>query len=146
MRQFNYFANGGPYPGTCFSCGNNKELFDMGKDQQTGGSYLLCNKCVSEIASFTGHILREPAMKEYDHLKSHASELEAQLKRVPNLVEGLIDGVRSSVADFVLAVSSSSDNSGDIPVQDGSKDSDKPARPRKAKNSDNETPSESASE
>ena len=146
MRQFNYFANGGPYPGTCFSCGNNKELFDMGKDQQTGGSHLLCNKCVSEIASFTGHILREPAMKEHDHLKSHITELEAQLKRVPNLVEGLIDGVRSSVADFVLAVSSSSDDGGDIPVQDGAESPRKPSRPRKTKDSDDEAPSEPASE
>lgn len=146
MRQFNYFANGGPYPGTCLSCGNNKELFDMGKDQQTGGSYLVCNKCVSEIASFTGHILREPAMKEHDHLKSHVNELEAQLKRVPDLVEGLINGVRSSVADFVLAVSSSSDDSGDISVQDGSEGPRKPGRPRKTKDSDDEAPSEPISE
>lgn len=146
MRQFNYFANGGPYPGTCLSCGNNKELFDLGKDQQTGGSYLLCNKCVSEISSFTGHILREPAMKEHDHLKSHVSELEAQLKRVPNLVEGLIDGVRSSVADFVLAVSSGDDSSGSAPVSDDSENRRKPGRPRKTENSDNEAPSEPASE
>ena len=94
------------HPGTCFSCGNNKELFDMGKDQQTGGSYLLCNKCVSEIAAFTDHIPRKPAMREHDHLKAHIKELEEQLNRVPNLVEGLIDGVRNTVADFVLAVSS----------------------------------------
>ena len=146
MRQFNYFANGGPYPGTCFSCGNNKELFDMGKDQQTGGSYLLCNKCVSEIAAFTDHIKRGPAMKEHDHLKSHIAELEKELKRVPDLVEGLIDGVRSSVADFVLAVSSSSNDSGNLPVSDDSKNNRKPSRPRKTENSDDETPSESASE
>lgn len=146
MRQFNYFANGGPYPGTCFSCGNNKELFDMGKDQQTGGSYLLCNKCVSEIAAFTDHIPRKPAIEEHDHLKAHIKELEAQVKQVPNLIEGLIDGVRNSVADFVLAVSSSSDDSGSVPVQDGTESPRKPGRPRKTTNSDNEAPSEPASE
>lgn len=136
MRQFNYFANGGPYPGQCLSCGNNKELFDLGKDQVTGSTYLLCTRCVSEIASFTGHILREPAIKELDHVKAHMRDLEAQVQAVPNLVEGLINGIRSSVADFVLAVSSSSNDSGSVSVQDDSADTSKPSRPRKAKNSD----------
>lgn len=146
MRQFNYFANGGPYPGTCMSCGNNKELFDMGKDQQTGGSYLLCNKCVSEIAAFTGHILREPAIKEHDHLKAHIKDLEAQLNRVPEQVEGLINGIRNTVTDFVLSVSSSGDDSGGVSVQDDAEAPRKPGRPRKTTNSDNETPSEPAGE
>ena len=137
MRQFNYFANGGPYPGQCLSCGNNKELFDLGKDQQTGSSYLLCTRCVAEVATFTGYILREPAMREADHLKAHIRELEAQVKSVPAQVEGLINGIRSSVADFVLAVSSSSDDNGGVSVQDDSADASKPARPRKTKNSDN---------
>ena len=146
MRQFNYFANGGPYPGTCFSCGNNKELFDMGKDQQTGGSYLLCTRCVSEIAAFTDHIPRKPAIEQHDHLKAHNKELEAQLNQVPNLVEGLINGIRSSVADFVLAVSSSSDNSGSVSVSDGTESPRKPGRPRKTADSNNEASSEPAGE
>lgn len=137
MRQFNYFANGGPFPGVCFSCGNNKELYDLGKDQQTGSSYLLCVRCVSEIANFAGYILREPALKEYDHLKSHNAELERQLKAVPQLTEGLIDGIRNSVANFVLAVSSSGNDSSDSPVQDGAKASRKPSGPRKTEDSDN---------
>lgn len=146
MRQFNYFANGGPFPGTCLSCGNNKDLYDLGKDEVTNASYLLCNRCVADIAIFTGHILREPAMREHDHLRNHIAELEAQVKRVPDLVEGLINGVRSSVADFVLAVSSSSNDGGSVPVQDGTESPRKPGRPRKAADSDNETPSEPASE
>lgn len=141
MRQFNYFANGGPYPGVCLSCGNNKELFDLGKDQQDGRSYLLCTRCVAELASFTGYISKEPAMKEFDHLKAHIRELEAQVKSVPTQVEGLINGIRNSVADFVLAVSSSSDDSGSVSVQDDSVDAGKPARPRKAKNSNDEASS-----
>jgi hypothetical protein len=135
MRQFNFFANGGPFPGVCFSCGNNKELYDLGKDQQNGTSYLLCTRCISEIASFTGYISREPAMKEYDHLKQHNTELDAQLKAVPTLVEGLINGIRSSVSDFVLAVSSSSDSGSDSPVQDGAKASRKPSGARKTEDS-----------
>jgi hypothetical protein len=146
MRQFNYFANGGPFPGTCLSCGNNKELFDLGKDEVTNASHLLCTRCISEIASFNGYILREPAMKELDHLKAHTRQLEAQVEAVPTLVEGLINGIRSSVADFVLAVSSSGDNGGSVSIQDGTEGHRKPGRPRKAADSDNETPSEPASE
>ena len=137
MRQFNYFANGGPFPGTCLSCGNNKELFDLGKDQQTGSSYLVCERCVAELANFTGYTLKETALREIDHLKMHVRELEAELRRVPNLVEGLINGVRSSVADFVLAVSSSSSDTGDSPVQDDRENVRKPSRPRKTEDSDN---------
>lgn len=136
MRQFNYFANGGPFPGTCFSCGNNKELYDMGKDEQTQASYLLCTRCVSEIAAFTGYILREPAVREHDHLKSHIADLEGQLKAVPKKIEGLIDGIRSNVADFVLAVSSSDDVDSNSPVQDDAKPSPKPVRNRKTEDSD----------
>lgn len=136
MRQFNYFANGGPYPGVCLSCGNNKELYDLGKDVQDGRSYLLCQRCVSEVAGFTGYILREPAMREHDHLKAHIKELEAQLNKVPALVEGLINGVRSSVADFVLAVSSSDDVPSNSAVSNNAKGSRKPAGPREAANSD----------
>lgn len=137
MRQFNYFANGGPYPGVCLSCGNNKELYDMGKDPVDGRSFLVCTRCVAEIASFTGYILREPAMREHDHLKKHIKDLETKLDKVPNLVEGLINGVRSSVADFVLAVSSSDDVPSNSAVQDDAERSSKPARPRKAADSDN---------
>lgn len=146
MRQFNFFANGGPFPGTCLSCGNNKELFDIGKDQQTGGSYLLCEKCVGEVASFAGYIQREPTLREFDHLKAHIVSLEQQMKTVPNLVEGLINGIRSSVTDFVLAVSDSGDNDNNLSVQDGTKDDDKPNRTRKTTNSNNKAPIESASE
>lgn len=137
MRQFNFFVNGGPFPGSCLSCGNNKMLYDLGKDEVTNASYLLCTRCISEISSFTGHILREPAVRELDHLKSHIAELEAQLANVPAQVEGLINGIRNTTADFVLAVSSVSNVPSDSPVSDDAEGSRKPARPRKAADSYN---------
>jgi hypothetical protein len=137
MRQFNFFANGGPFPGSCLSCGNNKELYDLGKDEVTNSSYLLCTRCVSEISSFTGHILREPAVREMDHLKSHVKDLETKLAQVPAQIEGLINGIRNSTADFVLAVSSSSNVPSDSSVSDDAEGSRKPARPRKTADSDN---------
>jgi len=136
MRQFNFFVNGGPFPGSCLSCGNNKMLYDLGKDEVTNSSYLLCTRCISEIASFTGHILREPAMRESDHLKSHIKELESQLEQMPAQVEGLIDGIRRSTADFVLAVSSSSNVPSDSSVSDDAEGRRKPGRPRKTEDSD----------
>jgi len=146
MRQFNYFANGGPFPGTCLSCGNNKKLYDLGKDEQTNASYLLCTRCVGELATTTGYMLREVAMRENDHLKAHNKELEAQLKAVPAQVEGLIDGIRNNVANFVLTVSSSDSASSAKPVQDDEAAEPKPARPRKAADSNNKAPSKSASQ
>ena len=131
MRQFNYFANGGPFPGTCLSCGNNKELFDLGKDEQTSASYLLCTRCIAELATTNGYILRAPAMKEHDHQKAHIAELETKLAAVPKQVEGLIDGIRSNVADFVLAISSSDDSHSNKAISDGSGASAKPVRTRK---------------
>lgn len=137
MRQFNFFANGGPFPGTCLSCGNNKELYDLGKDQQTGSSYLLCTRCVAELATFTGYIQREPAMREHDHQKRHIAELQAQVDAIPTLVEGLINGIRSNVADFVLTVSSSGDSGSSAPLQDGAEPARKPSRARKTEDGDN---------
>lgn len=146
MRQFNYFANGGPYPGTCLSCGNNKELFDLGKAEADGSSYLLCTRCIAEIADFTGYTRKDVAVKEIDHMKAHIKDLEQQLKSVPNKVEELINGIRSSVADFVLTVSDSGDGVSVVPVQDDSEGNGKPDNSGKAKNSNNKAPSKSASQ
>jgi hypothetical protein len=137
MRQFNFFKNGGPYPGTCLSCGNNKELYDLGKDQQTGSSHLLCTNCVAEVAAIAGYTPREAALKTFDALTAQVAKLEKQAQAVPNLIEGLIDGVRSSVADFVLAVSSSDDGDSSSPVQDVPKATRKPSGVRETANIDN---------
>jgi hypothetical protein len=146
MRQFNYFANGGPFPGTCLSCGNNKELYDLGKDEQTNSSHLLCTRCIGELATTTGYTLRSIAMREAEHLKAHNKELESQLKAVPAQIEGLIDGIRNNVANFVLAVSSSDDSNNSKAVQDDPTNGSGAARPRKTENSNNKAPSKSASQ
>jgi hypothetical protein len=75
-------------------------------------------------------------MRESDHLKSHIKELESQLEKMPAQVEGLIDGIRRSTADFVLAVSSSSNVPSDSSVSDDAEGRRKPGRPRKTEDSD----------
>lgn len=137
MRQFNYFENGGPYPGSCVVTGDNKKLISLDVQIPNYGNVMLNLRTVEELAHFIGYAPKEPMIAELDHLKAHIRDLESRLNAVPKETENLINGIRSSVADFVLAVSSSSDDNGGVSVQDDSADASKPARPRKAKNSDN---------
>lgn len=104
-RHFIYFENGGPFPGVCQSCGNNKTLYDLGGQALAGGSNLLCKKCVIEIATFIGYVEEEPLREQMYNLEADIEAHERELARVPDLVDGLINGIRSSVTDFVFAVS-----------------------------------------
>ncbi len=118
MRHFNYFENGGPFPSSCVSCGNNKELFDLGRELLSGGSAQLCKNCATELALFIGYAEEAPMELLVADLHEDINALEEQLDRVPDLVEGLINGIRSSLTDFVFAVSYSSDVHSDSDVQD----------------------------
>lgn len=105
MRHFNYFENGGPFPGTCLSCGNNKDLYDIGGTRIDGGTNMLCGTCSREIAAFLGYVEAAPIEQQLAGMKADIAALEENLNKVPNLVDGLINGIRSSVTDFIFAVS-----------------------------------------
>jgi hypothetical protein len=105
MRHFNYFENGGPYPGTCLSCGATKELFDVGGTRLEGGSNLLCKKCSVELALFLGYVEEAPLQEQMNNLEADIEAHERELARIPDHVEDLINGIRSRVTDFVFAVS-----------------------------------------
>lgn len=105
MRHFNYFANGGPFPGTCISCGNNKDLYDVGGTRFDGGNNLLCGTCAKELATFIGYEDPTSLEAEVNRLTSANVQLEIEIAKIPNLVDGLINGIRSSVTDFIFAVS-----------------------------------------
>ena len=105
MRHFNYFENGGPFPGTCISCGATKQLFDLGGTRIDGGNNLLCKKCSVELALFLGYVEEEPLLEQIYVLEADVEAHELELARVPNHVEELINGIRSSVTDFIFAVS-----------------------------------------
>lgn len=106
MRHFNFYENGGPFPSTCVSCGNNKELFDLGRPLPfNGGSALLCITCSKEIAEFIGYTDPTPLEEELEELTALNVSRETAINRIPNLVEGLIDGIRGKLTDFVFAVS-----------------------------------------
>lgn len=141
MRQFNYFENGGPYPGSCVVTGDNKNLISLDVQIPTYGNVMLNRRTVEELAYFIGYAPKEPMVKEVEHLRLHIKQLEARLNAVPSETENLINGIRNSVADFILTVSSSSDDGGSVSVQDDSGDASKPARPRKTKSSNDQASS-----
>jgi hypothetical protein len=105
MRHFNYFENGGPYPGLCISCGATKQLFDIGGARLDGGSNLLCKKCSIELALFLGYVEEAPLQEQMWNLEADIEAHERELARIPDHVEELINGIRSRVTDFVFAVS-----------------------------------------
>lgn len=113
MRHFNYFENGGPAPSSCLSCGRNNQLFDLGRELQFGGMAQLCSTCVKELAVFIGYAEEAPLREKIYNLECDVEAHEIELAKVPDLVDGLINGIRSSVTDFIFAVSysDSADNS-----------------------------------
>lgn len=119
MRHFNYFENGGPAPSACLSCGRDKELFDLGRELPYGGGMAqVCMVCVKELALFIGFAEEAPLKKLISELEDSIDDLDGQLNKVPNLVDGLINGIRGSVTDFIFAVSYGIDADKPAPVQD----------------------------
>lgn len=105
MRHFIFHENGGPFPGSCMSCNNNRELFDVGGQPISGGTNLLCKRCVTELAAFIGFAPEEPLLEQIYNLEADVEAHEIELAKVPEQVEGLINGIRHSLTDFIFAVS-----------------------------------------
>ncbi len=125
MTHYNFFPQGAPYPGICVACRSNKDLFDLGADLLSGGNAMLCLQCVNNLAEFTGQAPKQPFLDEIAQLKKEIVSRETELAKVPDLVEGLINGIRSSVTDFVFAVSYGDSVSSEEPVQQP-----EPSKPR----------------
>lgn len=117
MKHYNFFTTSAPYPGVCVGCRSNKDLFDLGADLLSGGNAMLCLQCVNSLAEFTGQAPKQPYLDEIAQLKKDIVSRETELASVPAQVEGLINGIRSSVTDFIFAVSYSGSVSSEEPVQ-----------------------------
>lgn len=106
MRHFNFFENGGPYPATCVGCGNVKELYDLGRELPfQGGAALICINCVRDLSEAIGYVDPTTLEEELEELSRLNVSHETSLSRIPKLTEGLIDGIRSQLTDFIFAVS-----------------------------------------
>lgn len=110
MRHFVHYPNGGPYPGSCATCGSPKDFFDTGIDSFNNGKVLLCRSCIADLGYNIGFTLEAPLRDEILSLQAQIQILTETINRIPNLTEGLIDGIRDRVANFILDVSSSSDS------------------------------------
>jgi hypothetical protein len=86
---------------------------------------MICLQCVNNLAEFTGQAPKQPFLDEIATLKKDIVSRETELAKVPALVEGLINGIRGNVTDFVFAVSYSDSVSSEEPVRDS-----KPSKPR----------------
>jgi hypothetical protein len=123
MRHFNYYENGGPFPSACVSCGANKRIFGLTRELLSGGEAQICETCIKELAEFIGYADKEPLEAEIDLLQMDVEAHERELAKVPDHVEELINGIRSSVTDFIFAVSysdsvpsSKDDTESELPV------------------------------
>lgn len=114
--HLNFFETGAPGPSTCMKCGDYRKLYDLGVDVWEGAA-LLCVNCIKGMAELVDYV---DGAVVYDQISELTNELDVSretIDRIPNEVETLIDGIRSSVANFVLAISSSGDDSSSVPVQ-----------------------------
>lgn len=137
MRHFNFFKENAPFPGTCVACGVNKELFNLERDMPfQGGLAMICKKCVTELAENIGYTDPTSLEEELEELSRLNVSRETSLNRVPNLVEGLVDGIRNQLTDFIFAVSydgldGEPENVQDAPAGDeGPSDAGSPAQPK----------------
>ena len=124
MRHFNYYENGGPFPSSCVACGNNKNLYGLTRELQSGGEAQLCITFVKELALFIGYAEEAPLEERIYALEADVEAHEMELAKVPDLVEGLINGIRSSVTDFIFAVSYDAHvrSDSDVPNDNGAVD------------------------
>jgi hypothetical protein len=102
--HFHHYLQGAPAPGVCQKCGNNQDIFDLGVEAYDGNA-LICRRCIRDLATFIGWVEEAPLRAEIVSRETTIKNLEEQLAKVPNNVEELINGIRSSVTDFVFAVS-----------------------------------------
>ena len=144
-RHFVVFANGAPFPGTCVGCRSNIDLHDLGADLLSGGNAMLCKQCVMDLAVFNGYAPEAPLLAKIAELEQDIASREQTINNIPDHVEELINGIRSSVTDFVLAVSSSGDDSSSVPVQRPKGSDAGNGKPGKAKSSNAKARNESVS-
>jgi hypothetical protein len=142
--MYHFYETSAPLPATCMKCGDYRNLFDLGVDVFDGAA-LLCTKCIATLAEAIKWVDPAELTEENARLTEQLAVSRETINRIPNQVEELINGVRSSVADFVLAVSGGSDDSGSVPVQGTIDSTEAVADNLKPAAGNRKTPSKSAS-
>jgi hypothetical protein len=97
-----------------------------------------------DLAAFIGWTPEAPLLAKIAELEQEIASRENTITKIPDHVEELINGIRSSVTDFILTVSGSSDNSSSVPVQRPKGSNAGNGKSGKAKSSDDKARNESA--
>jgi uncharacterized protein YoxC len=98
-----------------------------------------------DLAVFNGYAPEAPLLAKIAELEQDIASREQTINNIPDHVEELINGIRSSVTDFVLAVSSSGDDSSSVPVQRPKGSDAGNGKPGKTKSSNAKARNESVS-
>jgi hypothetical protein len=87
-------------------CGINRDLWQLGFEHYLGGDAMACTVCISELAMNIGYAPEQPLQDIIVSRETEIAELQAQINRIPNHTEGLINAIRTNVSDFVFTISS----------------------------------------
>jgi hypothetical protein len=104
-----------PYT-ACQRCNTVEDVYIVAPvipESDVGG--FLCPNCLGELAVFAGYVSREKHDSIVDELEKTVYDQQAKIDQIPNLMEKVIDGANSLLADFVVSVASIT--SADKPVQ-----------------------------
>lgn len=104
--HFRTFPNGAPYPGTCIRCGNNRDLVELGYIAKDEFGVYYCNRCISELAVWSGFVTSESYASEVASSQSRIAELQAQVDVVPNLIKEFSNDISNIVSNFVVSLAS----------------------------------------
>jgi hypothetical protein len=111
-----------PYT-ACQRCNTNEDVYIVAPvipESDVGG--FLCPNCLSELAIFAGYVKGETHNSLVEELEKALADQQAKINEIPNLMEKVIDGANSLLADFVVSVASIT--SVDQPVQPKSVETD----------------------
>lgn len=104
MAHFTFHENGGPFPGTCVRCGNNKQLWQLGKIPASNMAALLCDRCVQEIAVFTGFVTGSTYATQVAMSVEKTTKQQAQIDATPELLRRFSHDVSNLISDFVTSL------------------------------------------
>jgi hypothetical protein len=105
MAHF-FYVDKQPY-GLCLRCTRSENLWivaDLLPGSELTG--FLCNYCLTELATFAGFVIGEEHESTVNKLHQIIKEQEAQIEKIPNLLEGLTSNVNTLISDFVTDLAS----------------------------------------
>ena len=111
MSHFHFHENGGPFPGSCVRCGNNRRLWQLGTIPASNMAALLCDRCLQEIAVFSGFVTGSTYAIQVATSMEKITKQKAQLDATPELLRKFSHDVSSLISDFVTSLAS-------VPVPD----------------------------